>query len=870
MSNRLYTLLFTAIIIIAGVNGQGQSTPFPLPENYRADRDVVYSVVGKDSIRLDVYYMERPEEPLPLIIWIHGGAWRGGDKRSARFARELLGKGYAVASINYRLSGKATFPAQIIDCKAAVRWLRANAQYYNIDPSRFAAWGGSAGSHLAALLGTAEDMPEWEKGKFLEYSSRVQAVVDWFGPTDFSRMDDIPGRMVHLAADSPESALIGAAVGDHPNLVAYANPITYVKPYNPPFQILHGKDDLLVLPNQAELLNEAFIKVGLSPDFELLDSTGHGGNEWNRQIGRAKNFLDSILIKQTNRARPMPPLPRRRWVYSYFSIDPLLRYDRFHSGSIGQDYGCMVYLPPSYMHSTQRRYPVIYWLPGRGGNPSGVTRFALFYQKAIYEHKAPEAIIVGVNGINSSMYTDDKDGKFPIEEVITGDLINYIDSTFRTIPLREMRAIDGFSMGGFGAARLGFKYPELFGVVSIVGAAMHRPETLMKERKSIFTEVFGDDLEYCRKQSPWTIVRENSAKLQNDVIIRQIVGEEDMLVEKNKDFHELMNELGVPHEFTTVRSAPHNYPRVYENFQGNPFKFYLEAFGEDLSDKSYEKNRARNRPEPDLSEIHYGPEERQVLDLWQAPGNGISPLVIFIHGGGFRQGDKSIVYNHELNELLYSGISVASINYRLTGTDPLPAAFLDAKRALQFIRTRSADWNIDPSKIGVFGGSAGAQMSMWLACHDEMADPGSNDPIERQSTRVSFAGSKGGQITMDQEWWKLWIPGYQPKQKRHQAFNADNMQEEEFRELLEEYSTIEHISQGDPPMYVYHKMAPEDPLPERKSEWSSWQVHHIVFGERLKELAKENGMELYLNYPGAEVQIRSVPEMARYVFNLED
>ncbi len=557
---------------------QNSQLPFPLPEGYRAERDIVYSVADTNQIKLDLYYQPGTERPLPLIIWIHGGAWRGGDKRSARFARELLGEGYAVASINYRLSGTAIFPAQIIDCKAAVRWLRAYADDYNLDPRRFAAWGGSAGAHLAALLGTAEDKADWEHGDFLEYSSRVQAVVDWYGPTDFSRMDDVPGNMIHLAEDSPESSLIGAAVKDHPELVAYANPISYVSINNPPFQILHGKDDLTVLPNQSVLLNEAFQKIGLNPDFALLDSTGHGGWEWNEQVPRAKLFLDKHLVDKPERVRPLPPEPRRRWTHSYFRIPPYLSYVRFHAASAGQDYGYMVYTPPDYLDNPDKHYPVIYWLPGRGGNPSGVGRFAERYHRAILAQEAPEAIIIGVNGINSSMYTNDKSGEFPIESLIVNDLIEHVDNRYRTLARSEMRALDGFSMGGFGAARLAFKYPDRFGVVTIAGAAMHRPETLKEQRTSIFNEVFGGDMEYCTKHSPWTIVRENSPQLREGMIIRQMVGSEDMLAEKNRDFHELLLELAIEHEFILVPEAGHNYTQVYANFMGNPFQFYNKAF----------------------------------------------------------------------------------------------------------------------------------------------------------------------------------------------------------------------------------------------------------------------------------------------------
>ncbi len=863
---RKQLIFILGLLFLTGDPTAAQENRFPLPEGYRAERDVVYSVVDSNEIKLDIYYTKESAEPLPLIIWIHGGAWRSGDKRSARFARELLGEGYAVASINYRLSGTAIFPAQIIDCKAAVRWLRVHAGYYNIDPRRFAAWGGSAGSHLAALLGTAEDIPEWEQGNFLEFSSRVQAVVDWFGPTDFSRMDDVPGQMVHLADDSPESALIGASVRDNPEKVARANPITYVNRYNPPFQILHGKDDLLVLPNQAVLLNEAFLGVGLKPDFALLDSTGHGGREWNNFIPRAREFLDRHLIDSPTRARPQPPEPGRRWVYTYLSIDPKLSYARFHSRTIGQEYGYMVYLPPSYIHSTERRYPVIYWLPGRGGNPSGMRHFADLYQEAILDRRAPEAIIIGVNGINSSMYTNDRAGEFPVEDVIVRDLIEHVDESYRTIPLREMRALDGFSMGGFGAARLGFKYPEKFGVISIMGAAMHRPETLKEIRPEIFREVFGNDLDYCSAHSPWTLVRENAGSLAGNILIRQFVGEEDMLVEKNRDFHKLMTELGIPHEFGVVPGARHNYPQVYANFEGDPFAFYRKAFGVGLSDEKWEGDRAKSRPLPDLGNIPYGPDKRQVLDLWKAGSDQPAPLLIFIHGGAFRHGDKSIVYNHELNELLHAGISVASINYRLLDTDPLPAAFLDGKRALQFIRSNASGWNIDPDRIAVFGGSAGAQISMWLAYHDEMADPGSQDPAERQSTRVSFAGSKGGQITMDMEWWDRHIPGYSAVTGREPAFGTPGMKPEETAKLTREYSAMAHVSPGDPPVYVYHKMAPDDPLPVKRWEINSWQVHHVIFGIKLKELADKYGNEVNLNYPGADVQYKSIVEFARAKF----
>lgn len=160
---------------------------------YTTYSDLSYVNDGNAKHKLDLYVPNNTTSPVPLIIWIHGGAWRSGDKQLApnSFPLRYARNGYAVASINYRLSDEAIFPAQIYDCKAAVRWLRANASAYNLDVTRIGAWGLSAGGHLASLLGTGGDVTDLEGnvGGNLQHSSRVQAVVDWFGPTDFLLTD---------------------------------------------------------------------------------------------------------------------------------------------------------------------------------------------------------------------------------------------------------------------------------------------------------------------------------------------------------------------------------------------------------------------------------------------------------------------------------------------------------------------------------------------------------------------------------------------------------------------------------------------------------------------------------------------------------
>jgi acetyl esterase/lipase len=239
-------------------------------------RDLIYADAGDRPLLLDLYLPSPADGPWPVIAWVHGGAWRAGSKENPR-ARRMVERGYAVASIGYRLSQEATFPAQIHDCKAAVRWLRAHAGEYGLHADRIGAWGASAGGHLVALLGTTGDPPALE-GALGEQgpSSRVQAVCDFFGPTDFLHMSDVPGAMDHDAADSPESQLIGAPIQERPDLVQRANPIRYIGPRTPPFLIVHGDADDVVILNQSQYLYRALCVAGIEATFHIVEGAGHG------------------------------------------------------------------------------------------------------------------------------------------------------------------------------------------------------------------------------------------------------------------------------------------------------------------------------------------------------------------------------------------------------------------------------------------------------------------------------------------------------------------------------------------------------------------------------------------------------------------
>ncbi len=258
--------------------------------------------------QLDIYLPEVGNGPFPVIISIHGGAFMFGDKSDGQVIPMLegLNHGYAVVSINYRLSGEALFPNNIHDVKAAIRWIKANAAKYKMDPNKIALWGGSAGGNLSSLAGTSGGVKELEDLGLgnPDQSSRVQAVVDWFGPTNFLLMDaqlaetgnGIPN---HNEAGSPESKLMGQKITDIPDKVKLSNPETYITKDDPPFFIQHGTKDQLV-PTQQSINFAAKLMRVLGKEkvtIRLLENARHGGPsfETKENVALVFQFLDAVL-----------------------------------------------------------------------------------------------------------------------------------------------------------------------------------------------------------------------------------------------------------------------------------------------------------------------------------------------------------------------------------------------------------------------------------------------------------------------------------------------------------------------------------------------------------------------------------------------
>jgi acetyl esterase/lipase len=242
--------------------------------------NIEYANIGGLSLKLDVYLPQNGIKPYPVIVWIHGGGWSGGTKDNPT-AAPMTNSGYAVVSIDYRSSRTAIFPAQIHDCKAAVRWLRANASTYDFDSERIGAWGSSAGGHLSALLGTTGgiDSLEGTVGGNLQYSSRVQAVCDWYGPADLTTiyLYQFPAYMDHTLPTSFEAILLGGTLLENLDKAAAASPLTYVSSDEPPFLIQHGTLDSSVPIQQSFVLDSALDASGVNVVFIPIVNAGHGG-----------------------------------------------------------------------------------------------------------------------------------------------------------------------------------------------------------------------------------------------------------------------------------------------------------------------------------------------------------------------------------------------------------------------------------------------------------------------------------------------------------------------------------------------------------------------------------------------------------------
>ncbi|MCX7013240.1 MAG: alpha/beta hydrolase [Candidatus Sumerlaeota bacterium] len=276
-------------------------------------------------------------------------------------------------------------------------------------------------------------------------------------------------------------------------------------------------------------------------------------------------------------------------------------------------------------------------------------------------------------------------------------------------------------------------------------------------------------------------------------------------------------------------------------------------------------------PAPTFADVSYGPDESNKIDFWKAQSATPTPLVVFIHGGGFMHGDKADRDGALLTACLNSGISYASINYRLSGVAIYPAQMHDGARAIQFMRSKAAEWNIDPKRIACTGGSAGAGISEWLAFHDDLADPKSDDPVARQSTRLTCALPTNMQCTYDPREIKKIVPGnaydvapLKQLQGLPETFNWDTDPiDADLDARLRDCSPLTHLTKDDPPIFAMNNKANE----------TDGNIHHPNFGRYLKKQMDAMGLEcefhLTADFPDAKARVDAMMAFLKKNFGMK-
>ncbi|MEJ2704594.1 MAG: alpha/beta hydrolase [Sedimentisphaerales bacterium] len=324
-----------------------------------------------------------------------------------------------------------------------------------------------------------------------------------------------------------------------------------------------------------------------------------------------------------------------------------------------------------------------------------------------------------------------------------------------------------------------------------------------------------------------------------------------------------LKKVGVDVTLRVVKGAGHGLGGGEENPE-KLFQMAAEFFDKHLKPPAVKTGRVQ----PTHADEKYGEHEKQAFDFYLVKSDKPTPLFIWIHGGGFRGGDKRQVNSRMIRRFNEHGVSFASMNYRLTDIGPYPMQMLDAARGLQTIRYRAKQYNIDPTRIACGGGSAGAGISMWLLYHDDLADPTSEDPIARQSTRITCAVSIGGQTSYDPRV----IEKLFHTRRIHEALilfyrmkDDKDLNRPELTKLFEDASIINHATPDDPPLYLFYPQA-NKPLPDNST--GQQHIHHPKFGFFLKEKTDKLGLEVSLNLredfqPGGN----NTPEIVQHQVN---
>jgi len=404
---------------------------------------------------------------------------------------------------------------------------------------------------------------------------------------------------------------------------------------------------------------------------------------------------------------------------------PGVSFHTFESAAAKTAVSYHLFTPAAYGREPERRFPVVYWLHGSGGGLPGIPQVAARFARAIEAGKVPPCLVVFVNGMPNGMYVDWKDGSAPLETVIVKELLPHIDASYRTLATREGRLLDGYSMGGYGAARLGFKYPDLFRAVSVMGGGplqenlLDAPRAGRRRAMEVLERVYGGDPDYFRSVSPRTLAERHADAITRGSLIRIVCGDQDNTFANNRDFHEHLERLGIPHTWTVLPGVDHDPLGTLEALGDSNWAFYRQAFGEPAGSRP-----PARKADTDISFKVKGRDRRAVIV--NAPTDGTRrPAVIALHGGmgsaavmransGFdavaRAEGFMVVYGEgtEFGEGRHAWNTGFLLRRMVRDADDI--AYFDT-----LIDTLVRDHGADPARILMTGGSNGGMMTFVYA-----------------------------------------------------------------------------------------------------------------------------------------------------------
>ena len=547
--------------------------------------------LGVGGVAIPVYVRKpKGDGPFPVIVLMHGGkhgkgATLGLGRSMQSPTVEFIKAGWAVYSADYRPSEKlAIVPIEFDDTVEAVKVAR---KLPFADPQRIGIIGGSHGGQVSSRVVSRVDV----SGAVL----CAPAAIDFIEIKKAAEKGE-PVVQILKKMIADVEAQCGVKLEDvekDPAKYGYSSAMTEADQVRCPILVINGRNDdnspIPVIEAYAAKLRAA----GKQVETYLPENGPHGFYFGRPDIPETKEaarlaveFFQKQFAKAAASAAPASsstssaasaPAGKTKYLYGGGEMNWVdtdhsdagdLKFKIFHSDTINGDVSCMIWLPPDYEKDEAARYPVLYELPASGGSPRRDTpRVAALVSRAIREQRIAPMIIVGVPALRgNTMYCDSRDGDYPLETVIIKDLIPHIDATYRTVASREGRAVDGFSMGGFGAAHLGFKFPEVFGVISIMAPPLVGPELQqprpMQAWRNLFTTAMCNDLDYFRANDPFTLAEKSADALRDRTFIRIVAHSENehWLVPQCEKLHQILLKNSVQHEFCVFTNVKGHSP----------------------------------------------------------------------------------------------------------------------------------------------------------------------------------------------------------------------------------------------------------------------------------------------------------------------